>query len=129
MRSGFGAILAIAAAAAGLGMESTYRPREFTLAEEEAQSAHRMLNRARARRRQAEREHQRAEEAEAAKIAAKKGAARPKSRQELRALERAMLKRGSREWQPTRFGRVVGKEKSSSLERMLGKKPRRGKSV
>jgi uncharacterized protein HemX len=121
--------LVAAALGAGMGGSGGYRPREFTLDEEEAQSARRMLNRARARARQTERERRRAEEAEAARIAAEKEAARPKSRQELRARERAAQKRGSQEWQPTKFGRVVGKDKSSSLERLLGKKKRRGKSL
>lgn len=113
-----GAVLGV-----GLGGGSSYhRPREFTLDEEEAQSAGRMLNRARARRRQTERERRLAEEAEAARIAAEKEAARPKSRQELRARERAHLNRP--EYAQTRHGRAIVKPKSSSLERMLGKKRR-----
>jgi uncharacterized protein HemX len=129
-RHGYSLAAAMACVLVGMGSlgggHGQYQPREFTLDEEEAQSARRMLNRARARRRQTERERRRAEEAEAARIAAEKEAARPKSRQELRARERAIQKRGSQQWQPTKFGRVVGKDKSSSLERLLGKKKRRG---
>jgi sRNA-binding protein len=96
------------------------------LDEEEAESARRVLNQARARARQTAREHARVVAQMAAEEAARKEAARPKSRQELRARERAIQKRGSQDWQPTKFGRVVGKDKSSSLERLLGKKKRRG---
>lgn len=117
-------LIALAAAALGVGFEdggrSQYRRREFTLDEEEAQSARRMLDRARARRRQTERERRRAEETEAARIAAEKEAARPKSRQELRARERASLNRPR--YAEERYGRAVVKEQSDSLKRMLGRK-------
>lgn len=120
-------LLSLAMAAvlgSGLGGRSSYhRPREFTLDEEEAQSARRMLNRARARRRAQAREDRLLLEAEEARIAAEKEAARPKSRQELRARERAQLNRPQHV--ETRFGRPVVKPKSSSLERMLGKKRRK----
>lgn len=84
--------LALTAAVAmllGGGMQAYPRQRrEFTLDEEEEQSVRRMVNRARARRRQTEWERK----AEAARIAAEKEAARPKSRQELRALARENAK-------------------------------------
>jgi uncharacterized protein HemX len=83
-----GAVLGV-----GLGGSSYHRPRQFTLDEEEAQSARRMLNRARARRRQTERERRREEERLAADEAARIEAARPKSRQELRAKARKQAKR------------------------------------
>lgn len=79
---------------AGMGGHSSYhRRREFTLDEEEAQSARRMLNRARARARQTERERRREEERLAAEEAARIEAARPKSRQELRFAARKKAKR------------------------------------
>jgi sRNA-binding protein len=84
---------AVAMLLSGGGSRDLYRPREFTLDEEEAQSARRMLNRARARRRQTDREHRLLREAEEARIAAEKEAARPKSRQELRAKARKQAKR------------------------------------
>jgi hypothetical protein len=88
------AAIALAGMAALLGSgHGQYRRREFTLDEEEAQSARRMLNRARARARQTEREHRLLREAEEARIAAEKEAARPKSRQELRAAARKKTKR------------------------------------
>lgn len=80
---------------AGLGDgRSTYhRPREFTLDELEEQSARRMLNRARARRRAMARAEITERELAAAKEAARVEAARPKSRQERRAAERKKAKR------------------------------------
>jgi sRNA-binding protein len=131
VRHGGIGLIGLAALAVGVSLEGghgQYRRREFTLDEEEAQSVHRMLNRARARRRQTERERRRAEEAKAARIAAEIEAARPKSRQELRARDRQMQKRGSFESPPTKHGRVVGKDKSLTLQRLLGKRKRRDQS-
>lgn len=86
--------LAMAALLGGGGFNSggAYRPRDFTLDEVEEQSVQRMLRQARHRRRMSERQRQREEEAKAARIAAEKEAARPKSRQELRALARENAK-------------------------------------
>lgn len=90
-----GMLGAIAMLGLGLGGDgrSSYRRREWTLDEEEAQSAHRMLRRAQQRRRMAERAILRETAAHAARIAAEIEAARPKSRQELRAAARKKTKR------------------------------------
>jgi hypothetical protein len=77
----------------GGGRSSYYRPREFTLDEEEEQSVHRMLNRARARRRAMARAEITERELAAVREAAAKEAARPKSRQELRFAARKKAKR------------------------------------
>jgi hypothetical protein len=80
--------------AGGSGGYDRYRPRrELTLDEEEAESARRMLNQARARARQTAREHARVVAQMAAEEAARKEAARPKSRQELRFAARKRAKR------------------------------------
>ena len=99
----------------GYASPGAYRRREFTIEEEEAQSVHRMMARARQRRRIAERERQRAEEAEAARIAAEKEAARPKSRQELRAKARDLPSA----WEARQA--TKSKPHSDSLRRLLRK--------
>lgn len=124
----FRAMALAAAMTALLGGGSDYgryqRRRELTLDEEEEQSVYRMIRRAHALRLRAERHRRQAAEREAACIAAEIEAARPKSRQELRARERAVLKSSGREMPTTRYGRVIPKDKSSSLERMLAKAKR-----
>ena len=95
MNNGYGMALIAAATALGFGLvggNGQHRRREFTLDEEEAQSVHRMLNRARARRRMMERAEITERELQAAREAAKAEAARPKSRQERRALARENAK-------------------------------------
>src|SRR5690349_9272376 len=125
-------IAALAAGGPSFGVYDRYSPRQnrrLTLDEEEEASVQRMMRRAAAERRRTERERRQAAERLAERRAAEKEAARPKSRQELRARERAIQKQGSRETPPMKLGRVVGKDKSLALQRMLGKRKRRDYSL
>lgn len=117
-----GTMAAIALASAGTsfpGYDNNYhRPRrtlkDFTIDEIEELWVREQLAHARTRRRQEERQRQQIEDARLAAEAAAIEAARPKSRQELRAKERRLQKRGSYDRE-----HIKPKSQSETLKRLL----------